>query len=1286
MYLPAPVPDLHLNLLGGFEVRRHADPVVGLAYVKMRALLAYLAVQREQDHKREVLAELLWSSSDAATARGNLRRTLSHLRQALEMPSGADMFITSKHTIRFIADAYVDVIDFTQQMPTAPENNAAQHRDERIIDLYRGEFLAGLSLPDCPDFESWLQIQRETLHRRALALLEEATNRHESTGNLSKALGFALRYCELEPWDEEACRRVMRLYAMNGQSMAAISQYEACCRLLKSELKVLPSEETRLLAERIRGGKFRPELPIAVVTPPPQTLTHWAAERRQVTVLYCELTLAATDDPDEALALLHQPQARCAAIIRQFSGHIVQTHGGGLLVYFGYPQAHEDAPRRAVQAALAVVRETAPDLEIRAGVHTGLIITGGDSSIPDTSGRTSLIAIRLCHCTAQFKVAISQETHSIVAGYFDSLSLGAQVIPGFDRPLEIFTVHRENGVRTRLEAAEQLTPLAGRQAEITQIMDLWEMAAQGARQVRLIQGEAGIGKSRLLHAVKERLADKPHVLRELRCFPEFSQSPFHPLIAMLESIFGFECSDTPEARFGRMAAYFERIYPASAAAALPLFGQLLSLPLDAHFAAPAYSPQKLKEQTCAMLLGMLQSLATQQPVLLLLEDLHWIDPSTLELLTLFMEQEESAAILTLLTARPGFVAPWKEAGNTALTLAPLTANDVSKMIASIRSDIPAATVRRIVERADGVPLFAQEMAKIASLDHQARIPGTLHDLLAARMDSLGPAKYTAQLAATLGREFDLNLLGKVFPDGPIALSQALNVLREAGLISMISSMSCQFKHALTQEAAYQSQTKADQQAAHQRIAQVLLDDFPDVLAHQPELLARHLSCGGATQLSIDYWIKAGQRAAMRSANQEAVEHFNCGLQLLPALAPSPERDQQEFALRVSLGATLIATQGYGSLEAGNQYTQAATLSEQLGDRAGLFTAMWGMWLGLSSRIGHVHALGLSEKLLQLAQQDNEPRQLQKAHYAMGNSLLWAGQLNLARRHQEQGVALYQPSHHASMARDLGENICVSTGSQLAWVLWLQGFPDQAQAAGKRTLALASELHHPYSQCYAIANFMALTHWLRQISTTRQLADQTLVLANQHGFPIWLLSGLAFQGWTQAMQGDASGIEQLQLGVNTVRVAMSGIEAFFLAPLCQAYLNLGQWQESLAVANTALATVQAKDDRFLESELLRLKGECLLKIDPNDTAQAQACFSQALAISQRQGAKSLQLRAAMSLARLWQHENRQLAALKMLNEIYSWFTEGFDTADLQDARKLLESLRIQCVSCHSVRRI
>jgi len=293
---------------------------------------------------------------------------------------------------------------------------------------------------------------------------------------------------------------------------------------------------------------------------------------------------------------------------------------------------------------------------------------------------------------------------------------------------------------------------------------------------------------------------------------------------------------------------------------------------------------------------------------------------------------------------------------------------------------------------------------------------------------------------------------------------------------------------------------------------------------------------------------------------------------------------------------------------------------------------------------------------------------------MGNSLLWAGQLDLARRYQEQGVALYHPSHHASMARDLGENICVSTGSQLAWVLWLQGFPDQAQATAEKTVALASELRHPYSQCYASANFMALTHWLRQITTTRQLADQTLVLANQHGFPIWLLSGLAFQGWTQAMQGDASGIGQLQLGVNTVRVAMSGIEAFFLAPLCEAYWHLGQWQESLAVANTALATVQAKDDRFLESELLRLKGECLLKIDPSDTAQAQACFSQALTISQRQGAKSLQLRAAMSLARLWQQENRHKDAFRMLDEIYSWFTEGFDTADLQDARELLVSLQ------------
>jgi DNA-binding SARP family transcriptional activator len=773
----SPNQTLQLMLLGGFDARLSGCPVAGITYNKMRALLAYLAVERERDHNREVLAALLWSDNNPTTARGNLRRTLSDLRRVLELPTGTTLFSASKHSIRFIPNAYIDVLDFAGQTPALSE--------EKIIALYRGEFLAGLSLPDSPDFEDWLQIQRETLHRRALALLEQLSNHHEQVGDYSKALQFALRYTELEPWDEDAHRRVMRLYTLNGQNSTAITQYEACCRLLKKELGALPSEETRHLAERIRNGELGRESPAAVEAPPP-FIPQQHAERRQVTVLYCELSLAAIDDPDEAMELLRAPQARCVEIIRQFSGHIVQTHGGGLLAYFGYPQAHEDAARRAVQAALAITREAAYGIEIRTGVHTGLIITGGESSVPDTVGQTSRFAIQLRHSAAHNEIAISQDTHRLVAGYFDCINLGAQSLSGFALPLEIFKVVRESGARTRLDAAAQLTPLIGRKTETAKLMGLWEEAVQGVRHVVLVQGEAGIGKSRLLLTLKKRLADQPHAIRELRCFPEFSQSPFYPLIVMLEAIFCFANGDTPELKFDKLAKYLEAHYPATAQDTAPLLAQLLSLPLAGHYQAPGYSPQKQKELTIAILLGLLQELATKQPVLLIVEDLHWIDPSTLELLTLFVEQTGQEPILTALTARPEFIPPWKKTIETTLTLAPLVEDEVAEMIASLRADIPAATIRRIAERTDGVPLFVEEMAKIATTDNRTNIPATLHDLLAARMDNLGEAKYTAQLAATLGREFDLDLLRKISSYGPAALAHSLTALQDAGLIFQVN--------------------------------------------------------------------------------------------------------------------------------------------------------------------------------------------------------------------------------------------------------------------------------------------------------------------------------------------------------------------------------------------------------------------------------------------------------------------------------------------------------------------
>lgn len=1260
-------------LLGGFDARLNGCTVAGISYNKMRALLAYLAVERERDHHREVLAELLWGDNDPITARSNLRRTLSDLRRVLELPTGTTLFSADKHTIRFIPNAYVDAIDFAGQTPTSPNNHgAAQYNDERIIALYRGEFLAGLFLSDSPDFEDWLQIQREALLRRALALLEQLSNSYAQMGDYSKALQFALRHAELEPWNEDVHRRVMRLYALNGQNSAAIHQYETCCRLLKNELGALPCEDTLHLVASIRNGELRMRSADTVKAPPLQTVLQTSAERRQVTVLYCELTLATIDDPDEAMERLCAPQARCAEIIRQFSGHIVQTHGGGLLAYFGYPQAREDAARRAVQAALTVTRETAHDIEIRAGVHTGLIITGGDTSMPDTVGKTSKLAIQLRQSAGYGEVTISRETYRIVSGYFDCISLGVQSLLDFTQPLEIFKVMQENGARTRLDATAQLTPLVGRMPEITQLMALWKETAQGVRHVALIQGEAGIGKSRLLHTLKEWLADQPHLMRELRCFPEFSQSPFHPLIATFETVMGFAHDDTPEAKSGKLVKYLKAYYPASAQDAVPLLTQLLSLPLAGHYQTPGFSPPQQKEQTIAILLAMLHALSAQQPVLLIVEDLHWIDTSTLELLTRFVEQKNKGAIFAVFTARPEFDPLWKGALDSTLTLAPLAEDEVTQMIASLTEDIPAATVRRIVERADGVPLFVEEIAKIASLDNQAGIPTTLHDLLAARMDNMGEAKYTAQLAATLGREFDLDLLRMVSLCGPVALADTLSALQDAGLIMKVNETTRQFKHALIQEAAYQSQTKADRQAAHQRVAQALLSDFPDVVATQPELLAQHLSSGGETRQAIEYWSKAGQRAALNSANAEAIGHFNSGLQDLMTLPSDQDRDRTEFKMLLGLCSVFYAAKGYGSEEARQANARISALSGLVGDSPELFQANWALVMNTIAIVG---SRGMPEAAIQLLNMahDDSLRKL-AVHFLVAKAFFWLGEFESARVHNEQAIALYHPGQHQMLVEQFGTNLSVFCAAYLSNALYFLGFPDRAQRVSERMLVQARELAHPHTLAQALSSAAVLHRWLNKPTEALTLSAEAVAISRQHEFSLWLVCGEMTHGWALVMHGrNEVGIAELQSSVTGMRAAIGGMSVYFLSALVEAYVHLKLPDEALSLLAEALADAVSTGDGHFTTELHRLKGVCLLALSPSSAAQAESCFDQALAISRRQRAKSLELRATMSMARLWRQQGKQEDARRLLEKIYNGFTEGFDTPDLQEASELLASL-------------
>lgn len=1271
---------LRIALLGGFTLS-NAEAAISLPYAKLAALLSYLVVEtpRTGPIRREALAEMLWPELPPENARGNLRRALFNLQQAF----GGDklpLFKASRGslTLSDTAPLWLDVAEYAAIAAACPSPVPAAYCGdclsgmEKAVELYRGDFMAGFVLPDSPDFEDWMLMKREAFARHALALLERIAVCYEQKGAYGKALPYVLRCTELEPWSEPAYRRAMRLYALSGQSGSALTLFEACCRILEKELGVTPDAETLRLAEAIRSGELQAEA--GMETPPVIAMPPLVGEKRQVTVLYCKLTPCDVDDPEEAIECLHQPKERCYTIIQRCYGHCVQTHGGGFLAYFGYPKAHEYAARWAVQAALDITRTNIPGIDIRCGVHTGAIITSGDLSLPDAIGKTSGLTIQLWRLAGRAEAVISDDTQRLTSVFFETHSLGTHAMRGALRPLEVFSVIRESGARHRLDLAARpdftLTPLIGRDGVIAELLALWQQACRGDRRVLLLRGEPGIGKSRLVLALQERLRNAAAV-RELHCFQEYSRTPFYPCIVLFESLLGFAPSDTPQHKLSKLAAYLADHHAPGAESDLSLLANWLGLPSTAGYNLSSLS--LVKQKTLDLLQSLLLTPTAQQPLLLIVEDLHWADPSTLEFLTRFIQQNRPATTLALLTARPEFEPPWRHNAVINQELPALSSAEVAHMVHALVDDIPAQALNWILARADGVPLFIEEMARMAPLPSAAAIPATLHDLLAARLDGTGDAKRVAQLAATVGREFSVELLRRISPLPFEALTSALQELHNSRLIVSHDAGTCQFKHALICEAAYQSQPKTQRQATHREIARVLQTQFAEVIEARPEVVAQHLALAGETHPAIDYWLKAGKRAEKHAANHEAMDHYAAALQLVQKQPIDQERDRLEFVLQVKLGILLHATEGYGSIDATQAFFRALALCGNLDDSPEVFQALWGLWVGTLDH-SFPAALELAHKLSALAEAIDEPFLRVQAHYVTGNNAFWLGDFAAAQHNLELALALYQPAQHEPLVAQFGENAAITSGTFLSWTLWLRGYSDQARRVSEHTLALAQQLGHPHSLGFAMACAAILRRWIREVPAVSSLAEATLAFAQQHGFALWQATGALARGWGMVMQGEAQGVVHIEQSIHAMRTAMGSAAVIFLAPLAEAHMHLGCHEAALLAVNKALYEVEKKGDRHFEAELHRLKGECLLASTPNEhghqSAEAEACFQQALVISRRQGAKALELRAAMSMAQLWRQQGRQDEARRVLAGVYAGFSEGFDTPDMQEADDLL----------------
>jgi class 3 adenylate cyclase/predicted ATPase len=1089
---------------------------------------------------------------------------------------------------------------------------------------------------------------------------------------------------------------------------------DACLRAVRDELlfrQLAREEDDQGLVWAGQDAPEAPDTEKAFVDRGSQS-----AERRQLTVLFCDLVgstqLSGQLDPEDLRAVVCAYQEAAAAVIRRYAGHIAQYLGDGLLVYFGYPTAHEDDARRAVHAGLGIVEAIATlnarlmklfgvELAVRLGIHTGPVVVGvmggGGRHEHLALGETPNIAARLEGLAPANAVVISGVTARLVRGTFASEEMGTHTLRGVAEPM---TISRVRGLLAMPSADEEFVAatvpvLVGREEEGGLLRRRWNQSQAGLGQVVFVSGEAGIGKSALVGGLRAHVRAEGLPRMAFRCSPYHAASALYPVISHLERLWQFAVDDAPATRLVKLEAGLRRSN-LPLAEAVPLFAGLLAVPLPEDRYAPLTgTPQHQKQQTLDALVAWLAAQAERQPVLAVWEDLHWADPTTLEMLGLVIEQAPTVAMLHVLTSRPTFTSPWPARSHlTSLVLNRLERHQVETLIAQRVGGkaLPTEVVQHIVTKTDGVPLYVEELTKMLVASPLLReegqyvlteplravaIPDTLQDALMARLDQLPAAKEVAQLAAVVGREFAYDLLQRIAPHDEDTLQAGLGQLVAAELLYQRGRpprARYVFKHALIQDAAYASLLKSTRQQIHQRTAQVLEAQFPEMVATQPELLARHLTEGGHPAQAVAYWQRAGERAVARSANLEAISHLKTALAVLQTLPETTVRIQQELILQVTLGPALMNTKGFAAPEAEHAYARARALCERAGDTPQRFSVLRGLWQFYNGRGPYQTARELGEQCLQLAQQGDDTARLLEAHHTLWTTHFLMGELPLARTHMEQGLALHDPEQSRALAVTYGHDpgVCCRGGAAVA--LWLLGYPDQALRELHAAHALAREVAHPPTVAFARMLTGIAYQLRRETDAAHEQAEALIALATEQGFALFVAIGGILRGATRTALGQRGAqIGQIRRDLAAVRETGSVVwEPYFLGLLADVYAQDGQVEAGLATLDEALAAAQGTGQRMVEAELYRLRGSLLLQAG-TPQAEAETWLQRAVDVALRQEAKSLELRAAMILSRLWRQQGKRQKAHDRLAEVYAWFTEGFDTADLQEAKALLDEL-------------
>jgi DNA-binding SARP family transcriptional activator/tetratricopeptide (TPR) repeat protein len=1294
-----------LRLFGAFQLEVEAGKAVSLPTKKTKALLAYLAFHDNQPHERAKLAALLWADSAETQARESLRQTLSALRRALP-GIDAHALVTLGDTVTLRSEGLsIDTVEFGQ----FANGNAADL--ERAAGLYRGEFLEGFDLR-APEFETWLLSARRHLNEKAITALSRLLSHHVDAGEVERGVTIATRILSLDPLQEGVHRSLMELYGRQGRLAAALQQYRICSDVLSRQLGVEPEAATTAVCREIReqrnrlrdgeSGLARPKSRVQAArneSPPPAVAG--TLEKRQITIVACELfrldAYAPQFDPEEVQPILGAYRKICTDIVSGFGGLVRKFSGDGMTACFGYPQANEHSAEQAVRAALALV-DAVPRLDtalagcarVRAGVATGEVLIGDlreDAEMTEALvGEAPRLAALLQSLARPGSIVIAQPTRDLVGDLFDYVPLEAARSLGLE-PAWGVVGERENASRFDARRSRTMT-FVGRERELERLLNRWR-SAKASGWFELIEGEAGIGKSRLTRAFQERISGEPHQWLHYQCSPFHANSPLYPVVRYIERAAGLSASDAPDQKLDKLEVMLAAL-DSRAQDAVLFLAALLSIPANGRHAPLALNPAQLRRKILATLLTHVENMALRHPVIMMFEDAHWADASTLEFLALLVERIRQLPVLVLVTYRPGLDVSWSCLDHVGtLSLGGLDDNNVRSIIRDVTSNryLPPEVVAEIMRKADGIPLFVEELAKTvlesgaaaagagsSTSDAPLRrptIPASLRDSLTARLDRLASAREIAQTGAVIGREFSYKLIEKVAGMPGPQLEEGLAVLAASGLINAGGSSaerSYVFKHALVQDATYETIGKSRRRNLHAAVAQALLDASPDVAEIRPEVLARHYTEAGMTAEALDFWLKSGRFAAGRSAHKEAIAHFDRGLDLLRSgpLA-NPGRARRERLFLAAKGPSAMAVYGFGAVESQAVFQKAHDLLDDSTPFPERLQILCGLW---NIRFHHGElsaALPIAQQCLELAQAAQAGLDL--ANSQVGQTLASMGEFTAALGHFQQVVDNYRIGRDDLKGRLLVDDHVVAL-AYTARILWALGFPVRAVETAQEAMALARKMAHPASVATALVGRLFLAIHGAPLEQAAGKALEAIAYCEEHGLVLYQRWFRFLHGALLAQEGDAAaGIEMMVAAVSAAEVSgHRTFRPFQLACVGTACARLGNAGRALKMLEEADAMAEAGGERQSLAMIHRLRGEILSGLGQDrDAADA---FESAFSVARRHGARIEELRAAMAMVRHASAPEKAASARSVLEEIYVTFDEGHAFPDLQAARALL----------------